>query len=188
MRKTHVINCCLVLLCLLWPLSLGAAAEGAWQTVETQHALVRYQNPQDLERFDKKIDYEPGRSGLKWIFGNKQDGNTADRATRKVDAIYARAQEILEMHKKSPRKVRINLYADQNQLHAAYQKIYRKKTRLRAWYIFEYNTIYLNVRDLHEGILAHELAHSIIDNYLTTRPPHATAEILARYVDKHLIF
>ena len=112
MRKTHAIICSLVLLCLLWPISLGAAAEGVWQTLETLHALVRYQSPQDLERFDKKIDYEPGRSGLKWIFGNKQDGSTADRATRKVDAIYARVQEILEMNKKSPRKVCINLYAD----------------------------------------------------------------------------
>jgi len=65
----------------------------------------------------------------------------------------------------------IDATADQKQLHAAYKKIYRKKTRLRAWYIFEYNTVYLNVRDLHEGILAHELAHSIIDNYLSTRPP-----------------
>jgi hypothetical protein len=31
------------------------------------------------------------------------------------------------------------------------------------------------------------MAHSIIDNYLLVRPPKATAEILARYVDSHLI-
>jgi hypothetical protein len=35
-------------------------------------------------------------------------------------------------------------------------------------------------------MLAHEMAHSIIDHYLRVRPPHATAEILARYVDGHL--
>jgi hypothetical protein len=39
---------------------------------------------------------------------------------------------------------------------------------------------------MHEGILAHEMAHAIIDQFLTVRPPSATAEILARYVDGHL--
>jgi hypothetical protein len=39
---------------------------------------------------------------------------------------------------------------------------------------------------MYEGILAHEIAHSIIDNYLLILPPKATAEILARYVDEHL--
>jgi len=35
-------------------------------------------------------------------------------------------------------------------------------------------------------MLAHEIAHAIVDNYLSVRPPRATAEILARYVGKHL--
>ena len=37
-----------------------------------------------------------------------------------------------------------------------------------------------------QGMLAHEMAHSIIDHYLTVRPPKRSAEILARFVDKHL--
>ena len=52
--------------------------------------------------------------------------------------------------------------------------------------MYEYNTVYLNVQDVHEGMLAHELAHAIIDNFMAVRPPRATAEILATYVDKHL--
>jgi len=51
---------------------------------------------------------------------------------------------------------------------------------------FEFNTIYLNVQDLFSEMLAHELAHAIVDNHLSVRPPRATAEILARYVGKHL--
>ena len=42
------------------------------------------------------------------------------------------------------------------------------------------------MQDVHAGMLAHELAHAIIDHYLTVRPPAQTAEILARYVDSHL--
>ncbi|MFC1867599.1 hypothetical protein ACFL0H_05635 [Thermodesulfobacteriota bacterium] len=46
--------------------------------------------------------------------------------------------------------------------------------------------MYITIEDLHEGMLAHEIAHSIIDHYLTVRPPSESAEILARYVDSHL--
>jgi hypothetical protein len=44
----------------------------------------------------------------------------------------------------------------------------------------------VNADDLTEGILAHEMAHSIIDHFLVIRPPKAATEILARYVDRHL--
>ena len=44
----------------------------------------------------------------------------------------------------------------------------------------------MNARDLSAGMLAHECAHAIVDHYLAVRPPRATAEILARYVDGHL--
>jgi hypothetical protein len=54
------------------------------------------------------------------------------------------------------------------------------------WYTHANNTVYLNLNDFQEGMLAHELTHAIVDHYLLVRPPHATAEILARCVDNHL--
>jgi hypothetical protein len=83
-------------------------------------------------------------------------------------------------------KININIYPDQKELHAAYYDMFQKTCKLRAWYIYEKNTIYINAADMHEGILAHEMAHAIIDHFLSVRPPAATAEILARYVDGHL--
>lgn len=83
-------------------------------------------------------------------------------------------------------KTNIRIYPDERQLHEAHQGLYREPCHVRAWYSFETNTVFLNANDLKEGILAHELAHSIIDHYLLIRPPAATAEILARYVDGHL--
>ena len=63
-----------------------------------------------------------------------------------------------------------------------------RQLRTRAWYIYDLNTIFINVQDIDEGILTHKLAHHIIDHCLKVRPPKATAEILARYVDKHLYY
>ena len=88
--------------------------------------------------------------------------------------------------RKKTKKVIVNIYQNRDQLNQAYTAIYKKECHIRAWYIYEFNTIYLNVEDLHEGMLAHELAHSIIDHFLLVRPPSASAEILARYVDSHL--
>ncbi len=43
-----------------------------------------------------------------------------------------------------------------------------------------------NVDDVHDGILAHEITHVIVDHYLNIRPSKAIAEIIANYVDENL--
>jgi len=163
------------------------------QSLETKYTIIHYQSLKDLKKFNEKVDYYPGQWRLKRLFSRSKSGKEMrDKLRKKVDALYARVQEILDMRKKTE-KVTIKIYPNKNQLHAAYARIYKISSRAYevsrppgAWYIYEYNTIYISVDDLHEGILAHEMAHSIIDNYLTVRPPSATAEILARYVDSHL--
>ncbi len=119
------------------------------------------------------------------MFSTPSPDEVIDKITKKVDVLFERVQEILDMRKKM-KKVTINIYDNKKQLHDAYSSIYRKSCRIRAWYRYTNNTVYINVDDLHEGMLAHELAHAIIDHYLLVRPPTATAEILARYVDRHL--
>ena len=84
------------------------------------------------------------------------------------------------------KKVAIKIFSDQKQLHATYFRLFKKKGKVRAWYLFRENTIYVNVRDLFAGMLAHEMAHAVIEHYFKVRIPTSANEILARYVDKHL--
>lgn len=184
--KIFSLICVTILLFSPWVVVRGAAADNkAWQEIETKYTIIRYQELKDLNKFNRKVRYSPGESGLSWLFSVRGSANLTEKVKKKVDAIYRRVQEILDMRKRM-KKVTINIYQNKKQLRSAYYKIYMKECRIRAWYIYEYNTIYINVDDLHEGMLAHELAHSIIDHYLTVRPPPATADILARYVDSHL--
>ncbi len=164
-----------------------ASDDTAWLKLETRYTIIHYQRQEDLNKFDKNIDYAVGKQDLKAMFSSSDASNLKETLKKKVDAIYRRAQRILDMRKRMPKKVKINIYQNKIQLQDAFYRIYKKRGRLRAWYIFEYNTIYLNLKDMHEGMLAHEMAHSIIDHYLSVRPPPASAEILARYVDKHLL-
>jgi len=173
----------------LWPsvaVQTDAADRLSWRSIETKHTIIRYQDVDDLEAFGEQIDYSPGEGGLvKPLFSSSESKSLPEKLARKIDALFERVQEILDMRKKM-KKVNINIYPDKKQLREAFERIYRKPCHIRAWYEYSYHTIFICVDDVHEGMLAHEMAHGIIDHYLKVRPPSATAEILARYVDSHL--
>ena len=164
----------------------GQSSEGALsQSIETKHATIRYESLKDLKKLDAKLDYSPGEWSLGKLFSASGPEGPIASIKKKVDALFERAQEILGMRGKV-KKVVIHVYTIQRRLHDAYYRIARKPCRIRAWYIYRTNSIYINVNDVHEGMLAHEMAHAIIDHYLMVPPPRTTAEILARYVDAHL--
>lgn len=177
----------------------GETTTGRWETLKAKYLTVTYENIEDLNLFNEKIDFfadaNSFSSFLSFLSANQPSGTklrgtkierTAleNKVIQKMDALVEKVQLILDMRK--PITVIVKLYPDKTALQAAYFNIYKKKREFRAWYIFEYNTIYLNVQDLFAEMLAHEIAHAIVDNYLSVRPPRATAEILARYVGKHL--
>jgi len=183
----------LLLLCFLTAIPTSTQASGSlgWQQLETRYTTIRYLSHEDLVKFEQKIKYGKDAWGLSHLF--KKTGpddffdkhDLAEKVTEKVDKLWERVREILDMRKQAP-KVTIHIYGSRKQLADAYFRIYQKENHFRAWYIYEYNTIYITADDLTEGMLAHEMAHSIIDHYLQIRPPAASAEILARYVDTHL--
>lgn len=184
-RLKRTITCVIFLFFIQGFFSAFASDELNWLEIKTRYAILFYQTPEDLIEFNKKINYSPGLSGLGWLTYGSSKRSLEDRLKTKIDAIFKRVQQILDMRRKIER-VHINLYQNKGQLGEAFKGLYQKECRFRAWYVFEKHTIYLNLEDLHEGMLAHEMAHAIIDHYFTMRPPSATAEILARYVDSHL--
>lgn len=161
-----------------------SASDRVWHTLETSHAIIQYKSMEDLKKFNEAVDYSPAVTDVRWLY--LHNANTLeDKIRNKADAIFERVQEILDM-RKPMKKVSVNVYSSKENLQKAFFYITKSNMPYRAGYIFEYNTIYLNVTDLHAGMLAHEMAHAIIDHYMTVRPPSAAAEILARYVDSHL--
>lgn len=185
-KKLRIIIWAIVFFAVFTGSSYGEKTETTdWQTLGTRYTIIYYQNMNDLLKFNKNIDYSPGKWGLEGIFSSSDPEIRLEKLKKKVDALFSRVQRILDMRKRI-KKVSIRIYHDKKQLHDAYYEIFKTKTRMRAWYIYRSNTIYVNMRDLHEGMLVHEMAHHIIDNYFRVRPPPAAGEILARYVDKHL--
>ncbi|MCF8125584.1 MAG: hypothetical protein K9J51_05100 [Desulfotignum sp.] len=147
----------------------------AWQAEEGTHVVIFYQDTRDLARFNSKIS-SPGETA---------SDQSAHTAAQKVDALFEKARDILGMHG-FVNQIKIRVYKNKEQLDKAYYDIYQSRSDSRAWYTHTKLTIYVQLHDLHDGMLAHELAHAVIDHYLMVPPPARTAEILARYVDTHL--
>ncbi len=170
----------------LLPGSAVRAQDPLSRKLVTKNTVLLYRSMEDLARFDSKVNYSSG-GGLSSLFSSRPKGDDLlDAVAEKVDALYERVQEILDMRGEME-KVTLRLYPDQDALARAWQAFTGgRNLRVRAWYNYERNTIHFNVKDVHEGVVAHEMAHAIIDHYLLVRPPRATAEILARYVDEHL--
>ncbi|OKY76352.1 MAG: hypothetical protein BM485_03695 [Desulfobulbaceae bacterium DB1] len=181
----------LVLLLTAWLIAVAGGSSwaatiygGKWQQLETRHAVLLFESREVLDLFAGKIRYDRRRDPAAHLLVPSDE--TGDNGiTEKIDALFMRVQEILDMRRKME-KVTIKIYPDTGSLRDVYQRLFRSKDAMRAWYLYEKNTIYVTVADVHEGMLAHEMAHAIIDHFFSVRPPSATAEILARYVDKHL--
>jgi hypothetical protein len=170
--------------CLTASVAAVRADTGGWESLTTKNTIIRFQSEDDLITFDKQIDYGSG-GGLSSLFGGSGGKDFREKLVQKIDGLFKRVQEILDM-RKYMRRVTINVYSDNKKLQAAYREDVNGQAEHRAWYLFEKHTIYLQVNDIDEGMLAHEMAHAVIDNFLQVRPPAASAEILARYVDTHL--
>lgn len=165
----------------------AAAADTAqWVQIDTKYSIIHYQTTRDLKTFNEHVEFGPelAWSLRRMVFG-PQDDELIEIISQKVDAIYLRVQRILDMRKRME-KVNIKIYPDKTQLQANCADVYNKPCEFRAWFSLKTNTVHITAEDLNEGMLAHEIAHSIIDHFLLVAPPPATSEILARYVDGHL--
>lgn len=164
----------------------GPAGQGEWRRLLTRRTAIHYRCLQDLILLNERLSYFPGDLAMKSLIAPKDAKGIQGILKQKVDALFGRAQEILDMRKRIPR-ANIHVYSNTDSLRAAYRELFGGQCHLRAWYLFETKTIYVDVTDIHEGILAHEMGHHIIDHFFKTRPPAATAEILARYIDANLM-
>jgi len=157
----------------------------SWGKLRTKYTEVYYQTVDQLAGTESKINFEPDDWYLDSLVSGKKQRSLNDRFITKIDTLFERVQEILDMRKRMG-QVKIFIFLNKEQIDQAYKSIYKKEGHMRAWYSFDRHTIFLNAEDVNEGMVAHEMAHAIIDNFLQIRPPKASAEILARYVDKHL--
>ena len=129
--------------------------------LETKFATIHYNEDEEITHFF-------------WRLSGKRvslTGNT-ELIRNRLDELVERVERLLEM----------------------YPAPFRFELRLKAHYvsgsIAEYShhtrSITVALDRLTDGVLAHDMAHAVINAYFPVPPPEKAQEILAQYVDKHL--
>lgn len=151
----------------------------------SRFCTVFYEEDVDLNIVNRRVNlrfsdfYSPRR------YREKIDLSTKDILSEKFDSVFARVEEILDMYP-SKIHVAVNIYKARNGLDRAYEEIFNEPNTAESFYVYKTNTIYATERGVTEGILAHEMAHCIIDHYFVILPPRKIQEMLAVYADVHL--
>ncbi|HAZ09622.1 MAG TPA: hypothetical protein DCY56_00740 [Candidatus Omnitrophica bacterium] len=170
---------------------LSISAKSAYSQEEnssvfsSKFCTVFYDNEVDLKRVNRRINlgfsnfYSPRK------YSERAELSIENTLADKLDSIFNKAEEILDMY---PAKIHvaINIYKTQKELNKVYEEFFNEPNTAVSFYIYKTNTIYTVESQLNENILAHEMAHCIIDHYFVILPPRKIQEMLAVYVDVHL--
>src|SRR3989338_5126046 len=151
----------------------------------SKFCTVFYENDVDLKRVNRRISLGFSNFYSPHKYGQSPGLSMEDILSDKLDAIFNKAEEILDMY---PAKIHVavNIYKTQEELNNAYEEFFNEPNKAVSFYIYKTNTIYTVESQLTENILAHEMAHCIIDHYFVILPPRKIQEMLAVYVDVHL--
>lgn len=153
-----------------------------WETIESNYFTVYYRPGTSLERIERRLSRRTSYFGHGGI---SDDAAIEDKIGYKMDVLFRRVKEILDMFPNIP-KLKIKIFNTREELNEEYFKIFRTKEDFKSFYIYKYNTIYASEEDISDSVIAHEMGHAIVDHYFAIIPPGKIAEVLASYVNTHL--
>lgn len=147
----------------------------------TAYTTIIYENEDLLRKFNRGISL----GSLSFMLRNKKSVTPEDEVKNKVDVVVERVENILDMRPRDL-KFRIALLASDNDVQKIYETRHAKKVDYIAFYSPRDNTIYLSVDDISIRVLAHEMAHVVINRYFGVQPSARIHEVLAQFVESHL--
>ncbi len=162
---------------------------------ETRYAVVQAASPLDLLEMERRLHFSAPESNSDYqvTTGAFAFHPGFPRLAAKIDAILLRTSQILNLQPSRQPRLHIVLVADSKEVRRRYLLIMPGQRRglfgfgsLEAYYETGNRTIYLSLRDLHEGILAHEMAHDLLCTKICPPPSASDQESWAHYVESRL--
>lgn len=173
----------LILLFLYYPERLFP--QESWLSTEkitSRYARIFYEDYETLRLFNRRVKLGSLSSILKRR--HPEELSIEKQVSEKIDIIVDRVKAILDMYPKNF-SVDIKITPDSNLVQSIYKRRYYRDVEFVAFYSPQERAIYISAEDARSNILAHELAHSIIDQYFGVAAPVKIHEILAQYVDEN---
>lgn len=179
-----LINIICVLCLAAFSVTEAAIAEDAFNEIENGNITIYYSQDINIRSLSRRLNIDFIRQSY---FSKPSLINLSDdeALAAKTEYIFTKVESILSMYPPDM-KINIKIFKTKEQLADAYFDIFKRTDSAVSFYVHKYNTMYTYERGLTENVLAHELAHCVIDNYFKIVPPSNTAEIIAQHVDQHL--
>jgi len=168
-----------VLLSCLFTLLLISSSSG--YELNTRYASLTYNSEDLLRKFNKEI----ALGSLSYLLRNRRSITVDDEIRNKMEVIVEKVEAILEMHPKELRFT-VSLLPSEDAIHETYRRKYGKTVDFVSFYSPRDKTIFVSVKDIDLAVLAHEIAHAVIDLYYGMATPSKIHEVLAQYVESHL--
>ena len=111
--------------------------------------------------------------------------NIQDKIGYRLDRLFVRAKQILDMNPRI-KKIHLKIFKNRKEVKEEFFKIYRIRRRVKSFYVYKFNTIFISEQDITDSVVAHEIGHALTDHYFVVIPPLKVREMLASYVDLHL--
>ncbi len=161
-------------------LALSVSAANGLE-VKTRNASVIYEKEDLLRKFNRNVRL----GSLSYAARNRTSITVEDEVRNKVDVILDRVKAVLAMFPGNLNFTIILLQSDTD-VQKVYTGKFGKKVDFISFYAPRDKTVYISVDDVRLGVLAHELAHVVIDFYYETPTPVKIHEVLAQFVESHL--
>lgn len=180
--------------CLLSPVQAGAQERRPAKTYSSKRVVVYYDKEGQLQALQEKIKPKSITRSLNRLFSGGESA-TKQNLGLFLDILFQRVQTILEMPLPK-HKVAIWIHPDIKDLANYFKTNFGGPTTTQtsmgasvmgpAFYVKKTNTIHLQVQEMRIGILAHEMAHAVTENYFIIKPPARVAEIMSQHVDREV--
>lgn len=160
----------------------GTASIGEdWKKVDTKDFTIYCEEGVDLDKVARRLRRKIFFFGRAPSYDEGTEKNVADR----LDSLFGRAREILDMYPHMP-KIKVKIFSSEDDLFKEYRKLTGSSGWARAFYVHFYRTIFTSEDTITDSVMAHEMAHAIIDCYYKSIPSPQVSEALASYIDMHV--
>lgn len=172
----------------------------AWsqQIYQTPRVSIHYQRPSDLPDMERRLRFTPAENLPREarFSSGPDDSGRLPGLTAKIEGLLNKVCLILKARPNQASRLRIFLLADGKQVKQR-QLLFQPPGQARSFPFFGYGrleafyetrsrTIFLSLADLHEGILAHEMAHYVLCEAFANQGPQEVSEAWAKYVEDNL--
>ena len=155
-----------------------------WTSVDSICCTIFFKDGVDLAAVNDKIDTYKIDYGLTEKPVREGDDAKSEIAY-KFDLISFKVEQILDMR---PRDLHLDvrIYKGQKDIDRVYVEIFSERKGFMAYYIFKVDTLFTSQEEISANVLAHEIAHCVVDHYFSVIPPTKVAEMIAQYADAHI--